>query len=307
MDKPYSLYPADIITIPGKTMETHRAELNEFCLWLHDLGIDTSKTRIPKYIKFIDNFPDLESFNPDKDDESWDLFNKSLYVLREIHELIWIYNSLKMKLHKGGIAHLKFIVGGNEFAKDDTDTTARNYQLELRIASYFLRAEYNVDLDQVTDIVATTKNDKFLVECKRLSSPKKVNLRIKEAAKQLEIRLRKKGLASPGLGIGVFDVTKIAFPHQGLTWGVTFNQCRDVIQQKLIEIRKAYNFTEPFEANKNVILIWLQIHIPSLNLSMGQSTTRFSSIFIPMVPANGYRAEAFERLRKVIENRQIDL
>ena len=101
--------------------------------------------------------------------------------------------------------------------------------------------------------------------------------------------------------MAVFDVTKIAFPHQGLTFGVSYEHCRDIIQDKLKEIDANYDFRHAFLKNKNVVLIWLQIHIPSLNMSNAHPATRFSSLFLPLAPEAGFRAEAFEMLKEVIE------
>ncbi|MDA1091091.1 MAG: hypothetical protein O3A85_12365 [Proteobacteria bacterium] len=82
---------------------------------------------------------------------------------------------------------------------------------------------------------------------------------------------------------------------------MTYEHCRDVIQDKLKEIKNTYDFTGPFVKNKNVILVWLQIHIPSLHVLKSHPTTRFSSLFLVLSPHRGYRAEAFERLKQVIE------
>lgn len=294
-------YKVDEDEIPSLHFKEHSAQLKEFSQWLRKIGIDTSNTRISAYIKFLDSYVNNDQLNPSENEQDKKTYDEMQYVLREVHELMWIYNGFKNNTPKGSEKLFKIIVGGKDFARDDIDTSARNYQLELRIASYFLRAKYEVDLERPTDIVAYSSKDRYFIECKRLSSPKKVDTRIKEAAKQLENKIKKKRFLCKDLGIAVFDVTKLAFPHQGLTWGMTYEHCRDVIQNKLKEIEGTYDFVGPFLKNKNVILVWIQVHMPSLHILKGHPTTRFSSLFLPLIPRAGFRAAAFERLRQVIE------
>lgn len=294
-------YKVDEVEIPSLHFKEHSDQLKELSQWLSEMGVDTSNTRLSTYIKFLDSYINNDDLKPSENEKDKKIYDEMQYVLREVHELMWIYNGFKNNIPKGSEKLFKIIVGGKIFARDDKDTSARNYQLELRIASYFLRAKYEVDLEHPTDIIAYSSKDKYFIECKRLSSPKKVNTRIKEAAKQLENKIKKKRFRSKDLGIAVFDVTKLAFPHQGLTWGMTYEHCRDVIQNKLKELEGIYDFAGPFVKNKNVILVWIQIHIPSLHILKGHPTTRFSSLFLPLIPQAGFRAAAFERLKQVIE------
>lgn len=294
-------YKKDENFIPSITLESHLDQLQEIKSWLTKKGFNPSNSRIIHYIKFLELFISNDDFDPKNNEQDKETFDEMLYVLREVHELMWIYNSFKDVYPEGSDELIKRIIGGQAFARDDKDTSARNYQFELRIASYFIRANYIVELQHITDVVAKKSKFKFFIECKRLSSPKKIESRIKEAAKQLELKTKKRMLLSKDLGIAVFDVTKIAFPHQGLTFGMTYEHCKDIIQDKLKEISREYDFETPFIKNKNVILVWLQIHIPSLHILNSHPTTRFSSLFIPLVPNSGYRSDAFEQLKEVIE------
>jgi hypothetical protein len=78
------------------------------------------------------------------------------------------------------------------------------------------------------------------------------------------------------------DVTKVAFSHNGLTWGLTNEHSRDIIQEKLINISSHAEKKPLFNGCRNLLSYWLQIHIPSLILHPHPPTTltRFSSYHI---------------------------
>jgi hypothetical protein len=301
MTEEYFAYKRDEKPLPSLDLSGHSKRVEELIYWFESKGINVSSSRIPKYRIFIDSLIKRKDFNPAKSDEDHKLFDELLYTLREIHELIWIKEGLDCGEPKGIEEILKTIVGGSSFAKDDQVTKARNYQFELRIASYFLQKGYEVDMSSISDIVAINSKSNFYIECKRLYSEKKIKTRISEAAKQLKQRVGKNTFLSNKVGIAVFDVTKIAFPHQGLTWGVNDKHCKEVIRRKLIEVVQNFDFEGPFRNNKNVIGIWLQIHIPSLLLSFGQPTTRFSSQFIIMTSEKGFRGRALKHFQEVYE------
>jgi hypothetical protein len=297
----FEVFEPDCEFLPGETMGSHLQDLHDLCKWLGRYNINTSNSRIAYYIKFLKSFINMSDFSPRVNEEDRAVFDELLYVLREIHELSWILDGLKQSAPEGVEELLKVVIGGKSFARDDIKTTARNYQLELRIASYFLQSSCVVQLNQITDIVVESPKYRFFVECKRLSSRKKVNSRVREAAKQLNIRLKHKKLKQE-FGVAVFDVTKIAFPHQGLTWGVNNEHGKTVIQEKLQSIWREFDFDIPFKNNKKVILIWLQIHIPSLIISTGQPTTRFSSFFYHSSSMKGKGNSALRELMQHIES-----
>jgi hypothetical protein len=76
------------------------------------------------------------------------------------------------------------------------------------------------------------------------------------------------------------DVTKVAFSHNGLTFGLTNEHSRDVIQEKLIAIANNLQKLPLFQDCRNLFNYWFQIHIPSLILQPTTTGTRFSSYHI---------------------------
>ena len=294
--------PGGSFLTPELTHQEMIDKLSSMSEWLENIGVKFAHTRLPEYKKFLEKLPPPSSLNPIENDEHHKLLDRYIFAAREIGELFWIFDTFRKAhtLPPGALPRLQAICRGQLFGKDDKDSRARDVQLELRIASHFLRCGYDIDLSQEADIYARSSTDRFFVECKRLSSPKKSAMRIKEAAKQLEKRTKKRFLQKD-LGIAVFDVTRLAFPNLGMTWGITPEDCKFAIRSKLKEVLSQHDFTTPLIKNKNVILIWVQVFVPTIAASTGQPASRASSIFLPLAPKGGSRAEAFERLKNVLE------
>ena len=178
-------YTKDDYVIPSITLDEHLKEINELTLWLKNKGINSTNSRLLHYTRFLEALIGLDEFDPKNNDDDHKKFEEFLYVLREVHELMWIYNGFKRSYPEGSDELFKKIIGGKAFARDDKDTTARNFQLELRIASYFIRANYAVELQHVTDVVAKKSKYQFFIECKRLSSLKKLKPELKRQLNNL--------------------------------------------------------------------------------------------------------------------------
>lgn len=280
----------------GPTLETHRDRLLEFIRWIESKGIRVSGTRLSEYVRVLDaviKTPQL----PCDDHEFFDRF---LYTLREVHELLLIKQGLDLQEPAGCAELLRIIVGGSAFAKDDRDRRARNHQLELRIASYFIQKGHSVDLSLDTDLVATMPFGHLHVECKRIASPKQVKKRIKEAARQLRTRVGKERLSCHEYGLAVFDVTRLAYSHEGLTWGPTVYFGRQKLRDRLKELDASYDFVGPFARSKDTLFVWLQVVMPFWQMGE-QEVTLFSSLYLPLAPQTGPRARAFSDLRKVLD------
>ena len=172
------------------------------------------------------------------------------------------------------------MVSGADFAALDRNTESRNTQFELRIASYLGRIGYRLEFDSLTDIVATRGLTTYYIECKRVASASQLARRIKEAVRQIERRMPRSGFFRKRYGVVATDVTRIAFPHNGLTSGVTPDHARDVIQSKLSDITASVQKGQPSFTDHSILGLWLQIHIPSLVLHPPTPTTRFSSSFV---------------------------
>lgn len=300
-----SSYPIPNQTLPSLSYETTLEDLKEFILLVEFLGINVSGTRIARYQSYYEALVKgtneeekiFQGISGKNFDSPLDL---QLYVLREAHEIVWILKGLKKHLPKGVEEKLKQVVGGRDFAALDKDSSSRNTQFELRIASYFCQAGYSVDMSNRTDIVATHDRTTYFVECKRVTSSGALNRRLKEAKKQLKTRLTRYTLIPREFGVIAIDVTKVAFKHNGLTWGLTADHTKDLIQDQLKKIDDDLIKSGFKLEQKNFLLTWLQIHIPALVMNPKQSVTRFSSLFMVNGKLSGRSVEAFNKLQGVL-------
>jgi len=292
-------------TLPALTRDAHLDDINEFILLLESLNIKTSGTRIARYKTYLENLkghskPDISMFDVGVAKEFDEPNGLLLYILRELHEIMWILKGLKCHFPKGAEEKLKSIVGGRDFARLDKNTSSRNAQFELRIASYFCQGGYLVDLSTLTDIVASKGRIKYYIECKRVTSLGALKKRLVYARKQLIRRIPKSSIRVKYYGIIAIDVTKVAFSQNGLTMGFTAEHSKDVIQDKLKEIDEQI-LNRGFSLGRNdFLLTWLQIHISALVVHPTQFTTRFSSFFAPNEKMHGRYKKAFVQLQKVL-------
>ena len=280
-------YQFPTATLPSLELPHHLEDLVQIRDFLRGRGIETRNTRIERYIDY------LRQATSDGATDASRIFKNSvsgpfespidwmLYVLREVHELMWILEGLKVHLPLGIDEKLKIIASGSDFAALDIDSQSRDIQFELRIASYFCQAGCEVDLSTQTDIIALTGDQAFYLECKRVGRHNQLAKRLSEARKQLHERMPKKYGNRIVFGCVAADVTRLAFSHNGLTFGVTNEHSRDVIQGKLVAIANASQKLPLFRDCPSLLCYWLQIHISSLILQPAMSVTRFSSYHIP--------------------------
>jgi len=297
-------YPIPTQTLPTLSYKTHLEDLREFVLLVESLGINVSGTRIARYQDYY------EALVEGTDEErifqgiSGKIFKNrldlELYVLREVHEIMWILKGLKKHLPKGVEEKLNQVVGGRDFAALDKDSSSRNAQFELRIASYFCQAGYSVDMSNPTDVIATHDRTIYFVECKRVTSFGALIKRLKQAKKQLRTGLTRSILESRSFGVIAIDVTKVAFKYNGLTLGLTADHTRDVIQDQLREIDNGVLNSGFALEQQNLLLTWLQIHIPALVVYPHQCITRFSSYFAINKKLHGRSVRSFRKLQQVL-------
>jgi len=274
-------------SIPTLDSSHHLQDIVQVRALLERRGISTTNTRIERYHNYFQRILqkgatplDAEKIFKNAVDPRFRIpADWYMYVLREVHELMWILKGLNAHTPIGVDEKLRTIVGGSDFAALDADSQSRNTQFELRIASYFCQAGCTVDLSTDTDVIASTDQFVFFLECKRVASASRLASRLSEARKQLSQRMPRKDGKRIVLGCVAVDVTKVAFTHNGLTFGVTPDHSRDVIRGKLVEIAAQADRHMSFEGCRKLLCYWLQIHIPTLVLQPQPTVfgTRFSS------------------------------
>jgi hypothetical protein len=85
-----------------------------------------------------------------------------------------------------------------------------------------------------------------------------------------------------------------------LTLGLTADHTKDVIQDQLKKIDAEVIKSGFALKQKNLLLTWLQIHIPVLVINPNQCITRFSSLFVINGKLHGRSLEAFKKLQQVL-------
>ena len=168
------------------TIEERIARLESFGEWLRTRGLIAAPTRLGRYIKTMGRLAPLLTKGRRPSHEDFDTY---LYTLREVDELLWVYKGLLKAEPPGVVGTLEIAIGGRTLSREDSDSTARKYLFELRIASYFLQAAFDLDLSQDADLTIQLKDDALLhVECKRPESVTKIRRRAKDALAQLQRR-----------------------------------------------------------------------------------------------------------------------
>lgn len=282
-------------------------KLIQFREKLINLGINAQHSRIAKYIDFLGAINKDLNFNPTRifteahDDRFHSLEDWFVYTLREVNELFWIYRALNIRMPKGIEEKLKLINSGRDFAAFDTNSTSRDTQFELRIASYFCKKDLIIDVSTETDIIIEFEKFFLYIECKRIHSEKKLMRKIYEANDQLIARMPKKRGDKPCYGIIAIDVTALAFPHQGLVFGVTSEHNRKIIQDKLIEIASNINSNNVMAQNPRLMAIWENIHIPATRMQPPGFETRFSYNMIFKNFENRKEIQYFLKIKHTIE------
>lgn len=278
-------YDLPKFSLVGLRLDHHLDDLREIQEFLESRRISTKSTRIVRYIKYFENI--INNSGIDAEDifknARGDFLNSDLtwylYVLREVHELMFVLKGLKVHIPKGVDEKLLKITAGSDFAALDKNTEHRNTQFELRIASYFCQAGYSVDVSTDTDIVAKGKDRTYYVECKRVASIRAIRANLEKAQSQLLLRMPDKAVEKKVFGLIAMDVTKAGYSHNGLTLGVTPEHSRDVVRAGLYKASDEVNRVAVFTPDLPLIGCLLQIHIPSLIEHPLSMITRFSTLF----------------------------
>ncbi|AZD85302.1 hypothetical protein C4K14_2478 [Pseudomonas chlororaphis subsp. aureofaciens] len=278
-----SLYGLPDHTLPAISFRDHADDLRRFEKFAEELGVKTHNTRISRYTQYFDDLTDGKVIDERKifknvsDARFQSPLDWQLYLLREVHELMWILRGLKEHAPSGIEAKIEKIVSGSDFAALDKNTESRDTQFELRVASYFCQSGCTVDLSTETDIIALTDKHAFFVECKRIAGIRNLKDNLIKAKEQIICRMPKKYESRRAYGIIAADVTKLGFSHNGLTMSMTPDHARDIIQDKLKSIGEKVLALPIFSGRRDIIECLLQIHIPSVVMHPPTTSTRFSS------------------------------
>jgi hypothetical protein len=273
-------------------------KIQSYAVRLEDMGLKTAGTRISTYIKeYKTVFIRKQSTDPEERRRQLTAYT---FAGREIHELSWILDVMCDSPPPGFLEIMDQVLGGNPLARDDSnELNSRDFQFELRIASYFIRVGYKVDLSQQTDIIARKDGLTFFVECKRIKSQRQVERRIKKAFKQLRLPLTSGVSKSHQFGVVALDISKILHPHLGLSTSDSDSTFAYGVREQISNFRDEY--AEVIETNRHpkIIEVWLQVVCPCFNTETNQSSTLFSSLHNSGPWSSGPKYVAYQILKDV--------
>ncbi|WP_267269943.1 hypothetical protein [Pseudomonas protegens] len=283
MQEEQAFYRLPEESLPGISYKDHAEDLRGFRVLIDSLGIKTHNTRISRYVQYFDevasggDINEQKIFKNVKDARFSSPLDWQLYLLREAHELMWIFRGLKTHAPKGIENKLEQLVRGSDFAALDTNTEPRDTQFELRVASYFCQAGSMVDVSTDTDVIAIGEDHAYIIECKRIAGIRNLRDNLMKAREQITLRIPRTLEGRRAFGVIAADVTKLGFLHNGLAMGMTADHTKDIIQKKLLLIAQQVEKLRIFNGCSEVVECWLQIHIPSIIMHPSSTITRFSS------------------------------
>ncbi|HEC59000.1 hypothetical protein LCGC14_0751080 [marine sediment metagenome] len=261
--------------------------------YLEEKGINARRSRIGRYTEFYDRYLSQKCSEQEVRDHL-------LFVMREMDEWSWIYRGLTIKEPDGFLELLKIAIGGPEYAKEETENTRpRNIQLELRVASYFLQAGYEVSFAGVEDLLVKIGRYRVFIECKRIGSAKQIRKRAKEAVRQLKRRYA--GARGQSYGLAVLDVSRVIHPLQGIAMGVNETVARDGLRAQLVKLDRDYDTSDIFSKDRRLIAVWHQAIAPTIHEAENDIATRFSSLYSIYGREGQKKWDLFQQMKMAFE------
>ena len=175
-----------------------KLKLKESIDWLSKKLESPLRGRIPFYIKEIEKYEKYRGYIND------DMY-KILMSYYEIFSINIIAENFKNNTSCEFIETLKKVTKGIDVRDGDKvlKDESRNFIFELLMASYFAEKIFLIDLSTKTDFIVKDLN--ILVECKRVTSEKKILERINDGVKQIT----KRKVKDENLGIVFIDISEL--------------------------------------------------------------------------------------------------
>ncbi|OGP67985.1 MAG: hypothetical protein A2W27_03720 [Deltaproteobacteria bacterium RBG_16_44_11] len=277
------------------SLEEKLEKIELACKWLQSLGINTSKTRLLTYKNYYKEY--VSNYSRFEEDPGKIAY--FLRLMREAEEITWIFEGFKSEQNPKSIRIIKESIGGTVFsATDAPNNRSRDYLFELRIASYYRRAGFDAKIGTESDVIVQKHNQTIYVECKRLKSIKKVEVRLKEAAIQLDKRYKDHSNKSDLFGIFAVDLSAIINPESGFLIRLTHDEGTDYIREKMNHFFDKYNPAKYFSKDNRNLAVWCHFMCPSLTTATDPPlSTRYTSLVNPLCPLSSARGKILEDFR----------
>jgi len=203
--------------------------------WMEELGVRITTGRTLHYERTIDYWN--QAYNKASEAEIKEFIN----AIFEIADFIDIYEAFKLEpIHRleAIVSKLQKGVNGpiNSTDESTNSSSARNFMFEALTSARSHRPQRGVEaiLDADSDTGIEIQNKKVWVECKRITSIKRIEENTAKASSQLEILLKKK-TGSGHRGIVAIDITKILDSNDKFENDTHLENSADRIMDRFIE------------------------------------------------------------------------
>lgn len=208
------------MTIPTTSYESIAQSYRSAIDWIEALGVQVGSGRTTHYRKVIEYW--REAYKYASEEEAKKSFPDFVSSVFELTDFIDIYEAFKNESHENLAGIRGKLIKGvngpvNSVDEAPKSSDARNFVFEALMAARAHRPNSGVTaiLDAESDTGVSLANKKLWIECKRITSNKKIESNIRDATNQLEKRLKKKtGVGHRG--IVAIDATKLLNPKDQL-------------------------------------------------------------------------------------------
>ena len=204
--------------------ESFMSKLDDVFKWIKDKSVKVDLSRYSKYKGYIDDF-----YNKDTLKEKLSLESKFAHLneaAQECIQIVQVYEAFKDVKGNSFDERIKKIVAGQDFYNStNKEDQPRDFLYELLVAARFKEFGYEIDFEQLTDVVAKKNNKTIYIECKRIKSDNRLEKNFSKACKQLKQIDKKEN-----------------------TYGLVFIDVYNCFADKL----KDYEYNDIFEINKEV-------------------------------------------------------
>lgn len=160
-------------------------QLDDVCKWIKDKSLKVDLSRYSRYKGYIDDF-----YNKDDRKDLLSLESKFTSLneaAQECIQIVQVYEAFKDVKSNNFDERIKKIVAGQDFYNpSNKEDQPRDFLYELLVAAWFKQLGYEIDFDQLTDVVAKKNNKTVYIECKRIKSNNGLEENFSKACKQLK-------------------------------------------------------------------------------------------------------------------------
>lgn len=199
--------------VPTESYEKIFQDYSDALEWMKNIGIKIEPGRTKHYKKVISHWKD--SYRGASESEGKSIFPDFVSSMFEVHDFIDIHRAFRevpVSRLQSIIDKLQKGVNGPINAHEETpkSTAARNFLFEATVAARAHRPQSGVEaiLNAASDTGIKIDKNKLWIECKRVTSIKKIEENVRKASSQLENIIGKQN-GSGHRGIVALDITKI--------------------------------------------------------------------------------------------------